>query len=189
MADVAKVIKCQGTNLSNGFAEGPNKFTILTNANHDVKKLQIAFEGPAQPETKLVTKPNKTVDVTFTTPVGGVYKIHVMYDGHYIHQSPYSCKILGDVKPSVDKIKVSGAVSEAKANQENVITIDGREVGISGGITAKMTGPGEPAFEFKENDDGTVAATYKPAAPGTYKLLLKFSQYSLKGSPFTINVT
>jgi len=97
-----------------------------------VKKLQIAFEGPAQPETKLITKPNKTVDVTFTTPVGGEYKIHVMYDGHYLHGSPYKCKILGEVKPSVDKIKVSGAIKEAQANAPNEVIIDGREVGISG---------------------------------------------------------
>lgn len=113
-------------------AEGPNKFTILTTPNHDVKKLQIGFEGPAQPETKLVTKANKNVDVTFVTAVGGNYKIHVMYDEHYISGSPYNCKIIGDVKPSVDKVKVSGAIKEAKVNVENEILIDGKEVGICG---------------------------------------------------------
>jgi len=185
----AKNIKCQGTNLANGFAEGPNKFTILTTPNHDVKKLQIAFEGPAQPETKLVTKPNKTVDVTFTTAVGGEYKIHVMYEGNYVVGSPYKCKILGDVKPSVDKIKVSGAIKEAKANAENEVVIDGREVGISGGLTAKMDGPSSPDLAFKDNDDGTVSATFKPTAPGNYKLHLKYSHYNLKGSPFAIVCT
>lgn len=118
--------------LSLCFAEGPNKFVILTTSKHDVKKLQIGFEGPSQPETKLVTKPNKTVDVTFVTPVGGNYKIHVMYDEHYVCGSPYNCKIIGDVKPSVDKIKVSGAIKEAKKDVENQIIIDGSQVGISG---------------------------------------------------------
>lgn len=94
MADEAKAIKCQGVNLNNGFAgylsiqlkfsntfslflkkvhsfllslEGPNKFTILTTDKHDVTQLQIGFEGPAQPEVKLVTKKDKAVDVTFVT--------------------------------------------------------------------------------------------------------------------------
>lgn len=113
-------------------AEGPNKFIILTSPKHDVKKLQIGFEGPSQPETKLVTKANKNVDVTFTTPVGGNYKIHVMYDEHYVLGSPYNCKLVGDVKPSVDKIKVSGAIKEAKKDEQNEILIDGKDVGICG---------------------------------------------------------
>jgi hypothetical protein len=116
------------------FAEGPNKFTILTSDKHDVTKLQIGFEGPAQPEVKLVTKKDKTVDVTFITAVGGDYKIHVKYNDNYIHASPYKCKIVGDVKASVDKVKSSGAIKEAKNNADNQITIDGREVGISGTI-------------------------------------------------------
>ncbi|XP_037025352.1 filamin-A-like [Bradysia coprophila] len=187
MADIAKAIQCQGTNLNNGFAEGPNKFVILTTPKHDVKKLQIGFEGPSQPETKLVTKANKNVDVTFTTPVGGNYKIHVMYDEHYVSGSPYNCKLVGDVKPSVDKIKVSGAVKEAKKDEENVILIDGKDVGISA-FTAKMEGPSKADLAFNDNDDGTVSATFKPTEPGTYKLILKFTHFNLPGSPFSITV-
>lgn len=119
-------------------AEGPNKFVILTTPKHDVKKLQIGFEGPSQPETKLVTKANKNVDVTFTSPVGGNYKIHVMYDEHYVSGSPFNCKLVGDVKPSVDKIKVSGAIKEAKKDEENEILIDGKDVGICGKIKQKI---------------------------------------------------
>lgn len=209
MADVAKGIKCTGTNLNNGFAgklvnsdpscgflnlgaflvrffaEGPNKFVIGTSPSHSVTKLQIAFEGPAQPETKLVTKENKTVDVTFVTAVGGNYKIHVMYDGHYVQGSPYNCKIIGDVKPSVDKVKVSGAIGEAKANVENEVIIDGREVGIVA-FSAKMEGPSTPDLAFKDNPDGTVSAVYKPTAPGNYKLHLKYTHFNLQGSPFKI---
>lgn len=56
-------------------------------------QLQIGFEGPAQPEVKLVTKKDKAVDVTFITAVGGDYKIHVKYKDNYIHGSPYKCKV------------------------------------------------------------------------------------------------
>ncbi len=172
-----------------------------------MKKLQIGFEGPSQPETKLVTKANKNVDVTFTTPVGGNYKIHVMYDEHYVSGSPYMCKLVGDVKPSVDKIKVSGAIKEAKKDVENEILIDGKDVGICGTVkllhrfnqslllvinflcvnycvvafSAKMEGPSKADLAFNDNDDGTVTATFKPTEAGTYKLILKFTHFNLPG--------
>jgi len=186
MGDDAKFIKCQGANLTNGFAEGPNKFTILTSDKHDVAQLQIGFEGPAQPEVKLVTKKDKSVDVTYITAVGGDYKIHVKYKDAYVHSSPFKVKIVGDVKASVDKVKTSGAIKEAKNNADNAITVDGREVGISGGLSAHMEGPSKPDLQFKNNDDGTVTVSYKPTAAGTYKLHIKFTHYHLPGSPFTI---
>lgn len=64
--------------------------------------------------------------------MGGDYKIHVKYKDAYVHSSPFKVKIVGDVKASVDKVKTSGAIKEAKNNADNAITVDGREVGISG---------------------------------------------------------
>lgn len=55
-----------------------------------------------------------------------------MYDEHYVCGSPFNCKLVGDVKPSVDKIKVTGAIKEAKKDVENEILIDGKDVGICG---------------------------------------------------------
>lgn len=185
-AQEAKLIKCQGVGLNNGFAEGPNKFTIMTNSNHDVTQLQIGFDGPSQPEVKLVTKKDNGVDVTYTVNVAGDYKIHVKYGEHYIHGSPYKCKILGDVKASVQKVKVTGATKEALSGKSNDITVDGREVGISGGLSAHMEGPSKPDLTFKNQDDGQVICTYTPTAPGSYKLHLKFQHYHLPGSPFTV---
>ncbi|CAL8124202.1 unnamed protein product [Orchesella dallaii] len=182
----AKLIKCDGTGLANGFAEGPNKFTIKTNDKHDVTLLQIGFDGPSQPEVKLVTKKDNQVDVTYTVNVAGEYKIHVKYNDNYIHGSPYKCKILGDVKASVQKVKVTGAVKDALSGKSNEIIIDGREVGISGGLSAHMEGPSKPDLEFKNQEDGQVTCNYKPTAPGNYKLHLKFQHYHLPGSPFTV---
>lgn len=79
-----------------------------------------------------MTKKDKSVDVTYITAVGGDYKIHVKYKDAYVHSSPFKVKIVGDVKASVDKVKTSGAIKEAKNNADNTITVDGREVGISG---------------------------------------------------------
>jgi len=185
-AQEAKLIKCDGTGLANGFAEGPNKFNIQTKDTHDVTKLQIGFDGPSQPEVKLVTKKDNSVDVTYMVNVPGDYKIHVKYGEHYIKNSPYKCKILGDVKASVAKVKVGGATKEALSGKGNEIVIDGREVGISGGLSAHMEGPSKPELVFKNQDDGQVICTYTPTAAGNYKLHLKFQHYHLPGSPFTV---
>lgn len=44
-----------------------------------------------------------------------------------------------------------------------------------------MDGPSKTDLAFKDNDDDTVTATYKPTEPGTYKLTLKFTHFNLKG--------
>lgn len=48
-------------------------------------------------------------------------------------------------------------------------------------FTAKMEGPNKADLAFKDNDDGTVSATYKPTVPGTYKLVLKYTHFNLPG--------
>jgi len=182
MAADAKGIKCDGTGLRSGFAEGPNKFVIVATEKHDMTKIQIGFDGPAQPDCKLTTKKDKSVDVTYTAPVAGDYKIHVQYADKHVPGSPFKCKIIGDVKAAVGKVKSSGATKEGKINTDNTILIDGREVGIVGGLTANMEGPSKPEFAFKQNDDGTVAAVFKPTAAGSYKMTLKFQQYNIPGT-------
>jgi len=113
-------------------SEGPNKFTIQTSDKHDVTKLQIGFDGPSQPQCKLTTNKDKSVDVTYTAAVAGDYKIHIRYDEKPLNGSPFKCKIVGDVKASVSKVKLLGATKEAKINADNEVVVDGREVGICG---------------------------------------------------------
>lgn len=64
--------------------------------------------------------------------MAGEYKVHVRYNDNPVPGSPFKCKIIGDVKSAVEKIKSSGATTEGKLNVENLIKVDGREVGILG---------------------------------------------------------
>jgi hypothetical protein len=57
-----------------------------------VTKIQIGFDGPSQPDCKLVTKKDKSVDVTYMAPVAGEYKIHVRYDEKPVIGSPFKLK-------------------------------------------------------------------------------------------------
>lgn len=115
-----------------------------------MSKIQIGFDGPAQPQCTLTTKKDKSVDVAYTAPVAGEYKIHVKYDDKAVTGSPFKCKIIGDVKAAVGKVKVSGAVKEGKVNKENDILIDGREVGILGRFVYVEKG-GESWYQNDQN--------------------------------------
>jgi len=182
----AYYVRCHGANLNNGFAEGPNKFTILTDEHFDVTELRVGFEGPSQPELKLVTRKNRNVDVTFVPWVGGDYKIHIKYKGDYIYNSPFLCKIIGDVRASVKKMVCSGNIKQGSVGSENSILIDGRVVCINGGLVAQLIGPSKADLRFARNEDGTVSFLFMVTESGEYKLNLKFQHYHIPGSPFLI---
>jgi hypothetical protein len=97
-----------------------------------VSKIQIGFDGPGQPDCKLQTTKDKRIEVTYTAPVAGEYKIHVKYNDLPVPGSPFKLKVVGDVKAALEKVKISGATKEGKVNVENNIVVDGREVGILG---------------------------------------------------------
>ncbi|XP_021965120.1 filamin-B [Folsomia candida] len=187
--DEAYHIRCYGTAINNGFAEGPNKFLILTEPGNDVTQLQIGFEGPSSPDVKLVTLSNNNVSVTFVPIVGGDYRIHILYKGHHIYASPFKCKIVGDVASNVKKMVCGGATTKGKVGQDNSITLDGRKVGISGGLTARLVGPAMPTLTFLYNEDATITLGYNVTSPGLYKLFIKFQHFSVPGSPFSILCT
>lgn len=150
----AYIIRCQGVNLNSGFAgelhvwvalvtgsvlhfqfysvEGPNKFTILMEADFDVTQLQVGFEGPSTPEVRLVTRKNKNVDVTFIPEVGGEYQIHIKYKGDHVFSSPFACKILGSVRSKLGKIICSGDTQRGRVGVKNFIVIDGRQLSVNG---------------------------------------------------------
>lgn len=114
------------------FAEGPNKFTILMEAAFDVTQLQVGFEGPSQPEVKLVTRKNKNVDVTFVPEVGGDYKIHIKYKGDYIFKAPFLCKIIGSARTKMGKITCTGDTARGRVGVKNCIMIDARLISVNG---------------------------------------------------------
>jgi len=182
------VVKASGTGLSSGFAEAPNKFTIASQGLN-VSKLAIAFDGPSKPECKMTTQKDGSVDVCYTTPLAGDYKIHIKFEEAHIQGSPFLVKILGDVQKAVQKVKVTGpALKNGKMNAINEIIVDARDAGITSGLQVAMEGPSKPEISFKAAEDGTTKVQYKPTSAGAYKLNLKFNNFPLPGSPYNIKV-
>lgn len=91
--------------------------------------------GPSKPECKMTTQKDGSVDVVYTTPLAGDYKIHIKFEDAHIQGSPFLAKILGDVKGAVQKVKVTGAATKnGKMNVVNEIIVDAREAGITSTI-------------------------------------------------------
>ena len=151
------------------------------------------FLGPSKPEINFHNNRDGSVDVSYNPRCGGEYKIHVKYDGREIIGSPFRCNITGDSTQSkalVQKIKCSGPnLSNGRANQNNEFLLDCRDAGITGGLNIAVEGPSKPEVGFKDNRDGTLTVNYKPETPGQYKIHLKFGDFHVPGSPFSINVT
>jgi len=182
------VVKASGTGLTSGFAEARNKFTIHSQ-QLNVSKLALAFDGPSKPECKMTTQKDGSVDVSYTTQLAGDYKVHIKFEEKHIQGSPFSVKILGDVKAAVENVKVAATTTKTgKNNAVNEVVVDAREAGITSGLQVSMEGPSKPEISFKTAEDGTTKVVYKPSAVGAYKLNLKFNNIPLPGSPFNIKV-
>lgn len=59
----------------------------------------------------------------------------------------------------------------------------------AGGLNVAVEGPSKAEISVHDNKDGTVAVSYLPAAPGEYKISVKFADKPIKGSPFTAKIT
>lgn len=139
-------------------------------------------------------KDNKdgSVEVNYVPKVGGDYKIHVSYEDKPVKGSPFFLKIKGNkdnTKKLVERISCSGdALKQGKAGQVNEILVDCKDAGITGGLAIAMEGPSKPEVSFVDNKNGTLKVQYKPQKAGNYKLHLKFGEFAVSGSPFSINV-
>ena len=85
--------------------------------------------------------------------------------------------------------QVSGpGLKEGKTQQENTFTVDTRYAGF-GGLSLSIEGPSKADINCKDNEDGTLAISYKPTEPGYYILNLKFADNLVDQSPYIVKVS
>lgn len=125
--------------------------------------------------------------------VGGDYKIHVNYEDKSVKGSPFFLKIKGNsenTRKLVERINCSGdALKTGKVGASNEVTVDCKDAGITGGLAIAMEGPSKPDVSFEDKKDGTLKVRYKPQKAGNYRLHLKFGEFAVPGSPFSITVS
>lgn len=137
-------------------------------------------------------KDNKdgSVEVTYVPKIGGDYKIHVNYEDKPVKGSPFYLKVKHNeenTKKIVERITCSGdALKEGKVGAVNEVVVNCKDAGITGGLGIAMEGPCKADVSFEDNKDGTLRVRYKPQRGGDYRLHLKFGEYQVPGSPFSI---
>ena len=52
-----------------------------------------------------------------------------------------------------------------------------------------MEGPSKAHLDCKDNGDGSCSVAYYPTLPGEYKVIVKYADKDIKGSPFTAKVS
>lgn len=60
---------------------------------------------------------------------------------------------------------------------------------IGGGLGLAVEGPSKALLECKDNGDGSCGVAYFPTLPGEYKVIVKYADQDIKGSPFTAKIT
>lgn len=182
----------KGDGLVRGIAGKTNKFTIEVKQK-PVIGLSVAFEGPTKTEVNLVISQEGIVEVEYEPIAGGEHIIYIKYDGVDIPNSPFKCMVIGDEETHrklIEKIKVVGPnLSQGKVGLENVITIQSKEAGVTGGIKCVLTGPAKADVYSTKDTNENIVFIYKPSMCGQYKCQMTFNDIDLIGSPYTINVS
>jgi len=129
------------------------------------------------------------VGISFTPREKGQHWVSIRKQGSDISGSPFKINVEAVDVGDASMVCVSGAgLKEGKTHQDNTFTVDTRRAGY-GGLSLSIEGPSKADISCKDNEDGTLAISYKPTEPGFYILNLKFADNLVADSPYTVKVT
>ncbi|XP_067124657.1 LOW QUALITY PROTEIN: filamin-A-like [Centruroides vittatus] len=175
----------------NQISVGHSSEVSLKVQEKDIKNLNASIVAPSGLEEPCYLKklPNGHLGISFTPREVGEHLVNVKRVGKHIQGSPFNINVLEREVGDATKVKVSGnALKEGKTHTENEFKIDTKEAGF-GGLSLSIEGPSKADIKCKDNEDGTLAVTYKPTEPGYYIINLKFADHHIPGSPYTVKVS
>ncbi|KAF8782497.1 filamin-A-like isoform X2 [Argiope bruennichi] len=174
----------------NQISVGHSSEVSLKVSEKDARNLNASIVAPSGLEEPcfLKTLPNGHLGISFTPREAGPHLVNVKRQGNHIQGSPFTINVLDQEIGDATKVKVSGdAIREGKTHVANEFKIDTKEAGF-GGLSLSVEGPSKADIQCKDNEDGTLTASYKPTEPGYYIINLKFADHHVPGSPFTVKV-
>ncbi|CAL1273258.1 unnamed protein product [Larinioides sclopetarius] len=174
----------------NQISVGHSSEVSLKVSEKDARNLNASIVAPSGLEEPcfLKTLPNGHLGISFTPREAGPHLVNVKRQGNHIQGSPFTINVLDQEIGDANKVKVSGdAIREGKTHVANEFKIDTKEAGF-GGLSLSVEGPSKADIQCKDNEDGTLTASYKPSEPGYYIINLKFADHHVSGSPFTVKV-
>jgi filamin len=135
---------------------------------------------------EVIDNQDGTISIKYDPREEGLHELHVKYNQEHIPGSPF--KIYVDSISSGYVTAHGPGLARGIAGEPANFTIYTKEAG-AGGLAVAVEGPSKAEISCHDNKDGTVAVNYLPAAPGEYKIIVKFAGKDIKGSPFTAKIT
>lgn len=157
----------------------------------EITSLNAAIMAPSGLEEPCFIKklPDGKIGISFTPREKGQHWVSLRKKGSDITGSPFKIEVSNLEVGDAARVMVSGpGIKGGKTQQDNTFTVDTRHAGF-GGLSLSIEGPSKADISCKDNEDGTLAISYKPTEPGYYIINLKFADNLVDQSPYTVKVT
>lgn len=181
----------QGRKKSHLSIAETSDYELGINASVDPATLQgtVQFpDGTAEPCILKKLASGKLGIGSFETAKSGTYSVDVQHDGDPYSGSPFQVRISEAQVANAAKVKATGSIEKALANEWNEIRLGATEAGY-GTLGVTVEGGHHSDMEYSALPSGReFSVKYRPHEPGYYLLNLRFGDNHLPGSPFVVNV-
>lgn len=124
----------------------------------------------------------------FTPKVKGDYKVEVTQQDKPIQGSPFKVSVNDNNVCNASKVKLTGNLNDAKANQWNELHFDLSAAG-HGALNISFEGPHRASMTMEKSQDPKhQTVKFRPHEPGMYLLNVRFGDEHLPGSPMMMTV-
>ena len=188
----SRKVEISGDGINGGETQKPLKFFVRPLAGSGPGPLSVKVSGPSKPKIEADDNHDEGIQVTYSCLDPGEYKIHLHWGDDELTSSPYTVLITGETRTvSPTKCKAVGEGIEGgevgKACQFRVVVED--DAG-PGPLNVSVRGPHPPKpIEISNNEDGSMNVSYRPKAPGQYKISVLWGGQDIPGSPFSAEIT
>ncbi|XP_030049986.1 filamin-A isoform X2 [Microcaecilia unicolor] len=127
-----------------------------------------------------------TVTVRYSPSEVGLHEMDIKYDGMHIPGSPLQFYV--DYVNSGHVTAYGPGLIHGTVNKPAVFTVNTKDAG-EGGLSLAIEGPSKADISCTDNQDGTCTVSYLPMLPGDYKILVKYNDKHIPGSPYVAKIT
>jgi filamin len=129
---------------------------------------------------------DNTCTVKYQPKEQGLHEMSIFQNGAHIPGSPLNFYV--DAYEPGYVTAFGPGLSFGAVNEDCPFTIVTEKAG-AGNLALSCEGPSKADFQCTDNKDGTCSVSYLPTAPGDYKIIVKFDDQHISGSPFTAHIT
>nr|WAW84872.1 filamin-like 2 [Halisarca dujardinii] len=180
-----KACKAFGPGLESGLlANEETHFFVETDKAGPGKVSAILSSPDGTEEPCIVEQCEDNLYKAFYTPnAAGDHAVNVEYAKRPVKDSPFTVSVCN---PYAVKAYGKGLES-AVVDEEAEFIVDTRDAG-EGALGILVEGSQETVVTCVDNEDGTFQVTYVPTEAGKYKVMMKFADVEIPGSPFPVRV-